>query len=134
MMNFTNLKITEINNNDRTYDVHFSYKIGEENREGSIYIDCIDPTEICIYADFENSPKEILARDDFRLLPNGEVEFIHYTNDGFVIGDTLSPQQEEFLNFLKTNGVPTTPEEGEKWYWKLYHNREWFGNYNKSSL
>ena len=131
MMNFNDFKITNIKNYGVNYDTHFSYKIGEEKRLGSIYF---DSKEVRVYADFKNSPEEILARDDFRLLPNGDVEVINYPNDAFIVGDTLTPEQEEFFKFLKTNGVPVTPEEGEEWYWKLYHNLENFGDYNKSNL
>lgn len=131
MMNFNNLKITNIKNNDVNYDICFSYKIGEKKRMGSIYF---DSKEVRVYADFKNSPEEILVRDDFRFLPNGDVEVINYPNDAFIIGNILSSKQEEFLDFLKNNGMPVTPEEGEEWYWKLYHNKEWFGDYNKSSL
>ena len=138
MTNFTNFEVININsyntcqeNPVECFDIHFSYKIGEKEREGSI---SFEPEEFRIYTYFSCTPEEILARDDFRLLPNGEVEYIHYPNDSFIIGDTLTPEQEEFLQFLKTNGVPTTPEEGENWYWKLYHNLEYCGDYNKSSL
>lgn len=131
MMNFNNFKIENVKNYGVNYDTHFSYKIGEEKRLGSIYF---DPKEVRVYADFKNSPEEILVRDDFRFLPNGEVEVINYSNDAFIIGDKLSSEQEEFLDFLKNNGMPVTPEEGEEWYWKLYHNKEWFGDYTKSSL
>ena len=131
-MNFKDFKVNSINDYDaKSYNIHFSYFIGDENRSGSIYI---EPEEVRIYADFKNSPEEVIARDDFRLLPNGEVEVIKYPNDSFIIGDTLALEQEEFLKFLKKNGVPTTPEEGENWYWKLYHNLVYFGDYNKSSL
>lgn len=138
MMNFTNFKVTNINNYNacqetpvECFDVRFSYKIGEQKREGSI---SFEPEEVRIYTNFSYTPEEILARDDFRLLPNGEIEVIDYPNDSFVVGDSLTSEKEKFLQFLQSNGVQTTPEKGEEWYWQLYHNLEYYGDYNKSSL
>lgn len=126
MMNFNSFMVTNIVRNwidctNENYAIDFSYKIGEENREGMICFD-IENENICVFTNFVNTPEEIEVINN----PN---------NFSFNVEDILTPEIKIFFDFLKNNGVPvTTPKEVKKWYSFLYQNKECFRDYNKSSL